>query len=158
MQSLVHLGILKTGYITIFFSHCADCQNSSLKRIISDFRFLNSRQQRVNLAFPLIWDVFVILESSRRECWSVLDLKDAYHIMKLSENSKLYCGILPHFVSAGYVYQAMSRRLREAKLYNNLIQVLFFSSIPGSLEYLAIMGNLLLHNSNMVIWNIYKIY
>ena len=36
---------------------------------------------------------------------SVLDLKDAFHSLRLTENSKKYCGILPYFVSASYLYQ-----------------------------------------------------
>ena len=72
--------------------------NSSLKRIITDFRFLNSRLQRVNLVFSLIRDAFEILESSKCECLSVVGLKEAYHRIKVSENSKPYCGILPILV------------------------------------------------------------
>ena len=36
---------------------------------------------------------------------SVLDLKDAFHSLRLSENSKKYCGVLPYFGSASYLYQ-----------------------------------------------------
>ena len=36
-----------------------------------------------------------------------LDLKDAFHSLRLSENSKKYCGILPYFRSASYLYQGM---------------------------------------------------
>ena len=71
--------------------------NSSLKSIITDFRFIRSRLQRVNLAFPLIRDAFSILEGSKYECLSVLDKKDTYHIIKLSEGFKAYCCILPYF-------------------------------------------------------------
>ena len=38
---------------------------------------------------------------------SVLDLKDAFHSLRLMENSKKYCGILPYFRSASYLYQRM---------------------------------------------------
>ena len=37
----------------------------------------------------------------------VLDLKDAFHSLKLSEKSQKYCGILPYFRSASYLYQKM---------------------------------------------------
>ena len=37
----------------------------------------------------------------------VLDLKDAFHLLRLSEDSKKYCGILPYFGSASYIYQRM---------------------------------------------------
>ena len=53
-------------------------KNSSLKRTITDFKFLNRRLQRVNKAFLLIIHVFAILGSSKGACLSVLDFKDAY--------------------------------------------------------------------------------
>ena len=36
---------------------------------------------------------------------SVLDLKDVFHSLRLSEKSQKYCGILPYFGSASYLYQ-----------------------------------------------------
>ena len=38
---------------------------------------------------------------------SVLDLKDAFHSLRLTERSKKYCGILPYFGSTSYLYQRM---------------------------------------------------
>ena len=38
---------------------------------------------------------------------SVLDLKDAFHSLRLTESSKKYWGILPYFGSASYLYQRM---------------------------------------------------
>ena len=55
----------------------------------------------------MIRDTFAVLGSSRCEVLSVLDLKDAFHSLRLSENSKKYCGILPYFSSASYLYQRM---------------------------------------------------
>ena len=60
-----------------------------------------------NLAYPLLKDTFSVLGSSKCEVLSVLDVKDAFHSLKLSENSKKYCGILPYFGSASYLYQRM---------------------------------------------------
>ena len=37
----------------------------------------------------------------------MLDLKDAFHSLRLSENSNKYCGILPYFGSPSYLYQRM---------------------------------------------------
>ena len=36
-----------------------------------------------------------------------MDLKDAFHSLRLLENSKRYCGILPYFGSASYLYNRM---------------------------------------------------
>ena len=48
-----------------------------------------------------------MLGNSKCEVLSVLDLKDAFHLLRLTENSKKYCGILPYFGSASYLFQRM---------------------------------------------------
>ena len=60
-----------------------------------------------NLAYPLLKDTFALLGSSQCEVMSVLDLKGAFHSLRLTENSKKYCGILPYFGRASYLYQRM---------------------------------------------------
>ena len=67
------------------------------KRVVTDFRHLNTRIAKNNLAYPLRKDMFVTLGNSKCEVLSVLDLKDAFHSLRLSQNSKKYCGILPYF-------------------------------------------------------------
>ena len=52
--------------------------------------------------------MFTLLGSSKCEVMSVLDLKDAFHSLRLTESSKKYCGILPYFGSTSYLYQRMS--------------------------------------------------
>ena len=52
-------------------------------------------------------DTFSVLRCSNCEVLSVLDLKDVLHSLRLSENSKKYCGILPYFGSTSYLYQRM---------------------------------------------------
>ena len=47
--------------------------------------------------------MFSVLGNSKCEVLSVLDLKDAFHSLRLSENSKSYCGILPYFSSSSYL-------------------------------------------------------
>ena len=74
---------------------------------MTDFRHLNVRIAKTNLAYPLLKDTFSVLGSSKCKVLSVLDLKDAFHSMRLSEHSKKYCGILPYFGSASYLYQKM---------------------------------------------------
>ena len=59
------------------------------------------------MAYPLLKDTFSVLGSSKCEVLSVLDLKDAFHSLRLSEHSKKYSGILPHFGSTSYLYQRM---------------------------------------------------
>ena len=72
-----------------------------------DFRHLNVRIAKNNLAYPLVRDTFSVLGNSKCEVLSVLDLKDAFHSLRLSEDSKRYCHILPYIGSTLYVYQRM---------------------------------------------------
>ena len=74
------------------------------KRVLTDFRHLNVRIAKNNLAYPLLKDTFSVLGSSKCEVLSVLDLKDAFHYLRLL---KKYCRILPYFGSTSYLYQRM---------------------------------------------------
>ena len=108
MKPLCSLGILKEGLSVysspvLLISRKVRCD----KRVVTDFRHLNIRIAKNNLAYPLLKDTFPILGNSRCELLLVLDLKDAFHSIRLSKNSKRYCRILPHFGSASYLYQGM---------------------------------------------------
>ena len=74
---------------------------TSDKRVVTDFRHLNMRIAKNNLAYPLLRDTFALLESSKCEVMSVL--KDVFHPLRLSEKSQKYCGILPYFGSPSYL-------------------------------------------------------
>ena len=62
-------------------------KNLNFKMIITDFRFLSGRLQRVNLTFHLRRDAFATLGRSKCEGLSRVNLKDVYHIFKLSNSS-----------------------------------------------------------------------
>ena len=77
------------------------------KRVVIDFMHLNVRIAKNNLAYPLVRDTFSVLSSSKCEVLSILELKDTFHSLRLLEDLKRYCGILPYFRSASYIYQRM---------------------------------------------------
>ena len=114
------------------------------KRVVTDFWHLNMRIAKSNLAYPLLKDTFTMLGSSKCEVMSVLDLKDAFHSLRLAERSKKYCGILPYFGSTSYLYQRMPMGI-------NISPVVWQSYINAILSCLlsgkycgAIMDDLLL--------------
>ena len=89
MKRLCYMGILKEGFSV--YSSPVMLISSKLtkdKRVVTDFRHLNLRIAKNNLAYPLIRDTFSVLGNSKCEVLSVLDLKDAFHSLRLSENSK----------------------------------------------------------------------
>ena len=108
MKRLCYMGILKEGFSA--YSSPVMLISRKLtkdKRVVTDLRHLNVRIAKNNLAYPLIRDMFSVLGNSKCEVLLVLDLKDAFHSLRLSENSKKYCGILPSFGSSSYLYQRM---------------------------------------------------
>ena len=108
MKRLCYLGILNEGFSAysspVMLISRKIIQN---KRAVTDFRHLNTGIAKNKLAYPLIKDTFTILVNSKWEVLSVLDLKDAFHSLRLSEKSKKWCGILPYFGSASFLYQRM---------------------------------------------------
>ena len=108
MTRLCYLGILKEGFSP--YSSLVMLINRKLtkdKRVVTDFRHLNVMIARNNLTYPFLKDTFSVLGSSKCEVLSVLDLKDVFYSLRLSENSKKYCGIFPYFGSTSYLYQRM---------------------------------------------------
>ena len=88
MKSLCYLGILKEGFTD--YSSPVMLISRKMTRT-KEFRHLNMCIAKNNLAYPLLKDTFALLGSSRCEVLSVLDLKDAFHSLRLTENSKRYC-------------------------------------------------------------------
>ena len=62
------------------------------KRVVTDFRHLNTRIAKT------IW-----LGNSKCKALSMLVLKDAFHSLRLSENSRKYRGIFPYFAKSSYL-------------------------------------------------------
>ena len=75
------------------------------KMCVSDFRHLNARITKNKLAFPLVRDTYKMLGIFQFQVLSVINVKDACHLLRLTEESKKYCRILPHFSCASYIYQ-----------------------------------------------------
>ena len=112
MKTLCYLGILKEGFLA--YSSPVMLISRKLtkdKRVVTDLRHLDVRIAKNNMAYPLVRDTVSVLGNLKCEVLSVLDLKDVFHSLRLSENSKKYCGILPYFGSLSYLYQRMPKGL-----------------------------------------------
>ena len=149
MKRLCYMGILEEGFLA--YSSPVMLISRKLtkdKRVVTDFRHLNVRIAKNNLAYPLVRDTLSVLGNSKCEVLSVLDLEDAFHSLRLSENSRKYCGILPYFGSSSYLYQRMLMGL-------NISPSIWQSYINAILDCLqskkyceAIMDNLILFTSS----------
>ena len=142
---LCYLGILKEGFLAYSSPVMLISRKlTSDKRVVTDFRHLNMRIAKNNLAYPLLRDTFALLGSSKCEVLSVLDLKDAFHSSWLSKKSQKYCGILLYFGSASYLYQRMPMGLNVSppiwQMYINAV----LNSLQGRKYCEANMDDLLL--------------
>ena len=89
MKRLCYMDILKEGFSA--YSSPVMLISRKLtkdKRVVTDFRYLNVRIEKNNLAYPLVRDTFSVLGTSKCMILSVLDLKDAFYSLWLSENLK----------------------------------------------------------------------
>ena len=90
----------------------------------------------------------MLLGGSKCEVLSVLNLKDAFHSLRLTESSKKYCRILPYFGSTLYLYQRMPMGLNiPPAVWQSYINAIL--SCLSSRKYCeAIMDDLLLFTPN----------
>ena len=121
MKRLYYLGILKEG-ISAYSSPVILISRKVTKdkRTRTEFKHLNVRIAKNNLAYPLLKDTFSVLVNSRCEVLSVLDLKDAFHSLRLSEYLKRYCGFLPYFGNTLYLYQRIQGNYRPLQVFRSI--------------------------------------
>ena len=79
-------------------------KNQNLYRVCSDFRILNENLLKINHAFPLVRDCIEQLGRSKCDYMSTIDLRDAFHTLRLAKTSWKYCGITPYYGSPTYHY------------------------------------------------------
>ena len=155
MERLVSLGILtknSTSHTSPVMLITRKLTND--KRPVVDFRLLNTRILRRNTSIPLMSDVLSILDNSECEVVSCVDIKDAYHSIKLTEKSKEYCGILPYFGSPIYKYEVLPMGIACApQIWMHYI-TLIIAELEQKNKYIAIMDDLLLHSTKVEHWKI----
>ena len=147
MQRLVSLGILSKNTT----SHTSPVmlitrKIGADKRPVVYFRLLNTRVKRQNTATPLLRDIYQILGDSQSDILSCVDLKDAFHSLKLTEKAKHFCGILPYFGSPHYRYEVMPMGLSISPCkwieYINYVM----ENMTHKQNFIAIMDDLLIHS------------
>ena len=105
MDRLKHLGIIHKG-LTGYSSPVVlvKQKNQNLYRVCSDFHILNEKLIKINHAFLLVREC--IEQLGRKKCHnlSTIDLRDAFHTLRLALSSQKYCGITPYYGSPTYHY------------------------------------------------------
>ena len=118
------LGILKKG-MTSYSSPTMPIprKKGGIPRIVTYFRHLNTRLVTLHPRIPLVRDAIQILGASGCEVISVIDLRDAYHTLRLSKKSQKYRGITPYYRSDAYLYQRLGMGLSiTPAVWQNIIQ------------------------------------
>ena len=143
MKRLCYMGILKEGFSA--YSSPVMLISRKLtkdKRVVTDFRHLNVSKTQFGLSISQ-GHIFSH-RKSKCEVLSVLDVKDAFHSLRLSENSKRYCRILPYFGSSSYLYQRMPMGLNiSPSIWQSCINVIL-DCLQSKKYCEAIMDDLLL--------------
>ena len=148
MRKGVLLGILKKGMSSYSSPIMLIPRKlTGIPRIVTDFRFLNSRLKILNPSIPLVRDAIQMIGASGCEILSVIDLRDAYHTLRLSERSQQFCGITPFYGSDTYLYKRLAMGLScSPALWQNFINSVL-NKIPKNLNdqnrthHLAIMDD-----------------
>ena len=152
MERLVYLGMLSKNSA----SHTSPVmlitrKLTKDKRPVVDFRLLNTRILRRNTSIPLMSDVLSILGNSECEVVSSVDIKDAYHSIRLTEKSKEYCRILPYFGSP--IYEVLPMGIACApQIWMDYI-TLILSELKDKKKY-AIMDDLFIHSTKVAHWKL----
>ena len=122
-------------------------KHSSQKyRLVTDFRYLNSRLVRLNPSLPLVRDTLRKLGESEGDTLSVIDLRDAYHTIRIAESSKKYCGITPYQGASTYLYQRLGMGLSVSPaIWCNFIERVM-RELPSQDHHIAIMDDIMIHS------------
>ena len=147
MDRLVKLGILKKGLSGYSSPAMAiPRKNSDIPRVVGDFRYLNKRLVKLNMTFPLVRECIQAIGASQCEVMSVIDLRDAYHTLRLAPSSQQYTGITPYYGADTYQYLRMAMGLSSSPaiwqtFINNILR-----QIPNKNRHIAIMDDCLVHS------------
>ena len=78
---------------------------------------------------------------------SMLDLRDAYHILLLAEESQKYCGLTPYYGSPTYVYLRMGMGMFcSPALWQQFVHIIL-EELPNKERYKIIMDDILIFST-----------
>ena len=125
MDRLKHLGIIwkgLTGYSSLVV--LVKQKNQSLYQVCSDFCILNEKLVKINHAFPLVRDCIEQLGRKKCHYLSTIDLRDAFHTLRLALSSQKYCSIIPYYGSPTYHYLCMGMSV-SPQIWQQFVDLVF---------------------------------
>ena len=150
MDRLKHLGIIRkglTGYSSLVV--LVKQKNQNLYRVCSDFCILNEKLVKINHAFPLVRDCIEQLGRKKCHYLSTIDLRDAFHTLRLALSSQKYCGITPYYGSPTYHYLRMDMGMSvSSQIWQQFIDLVFQDDlIKHNQNFDVIMDDTFIHST-----------
>ena len=145
MDRLECLGIIEkglTGYSSPVLLVKRKQQN--LYRVVTDFRVLNKRLVRINHAFPLVRDCMDAIGNSGCQVFTVINLRDAYHTLRLAKESQKFSGITPYYGAPTYHYLRMGMGMSCSPGIWGQFADFICQKLPNKERYRIIMDDILI--------------
>ena len=150
MDRLEHLGIICKG-LTGYSSPVVlvKQKNQNLYRVCSDFCILNEKLVKINHAFPLVRDCIEQLRRKKCHYLSMIDLRDAFHTLRLALSSQKYCGITPYYGSPTYHYLCMGMGMSVSRqIWQQFVDLVFQDDlIKCKQNFDVIMDDTFIHST-----------
>ena len=150
MDRLKHLGIIHkglTGYSSLVV--LVKWKNQNLYHVCSDFHILNEKLVKIDHAFPLIRDCIEQLGRKKCHYLSTIDLRDAFHTLRLALSSQKYCSITPYYGSPTYHYLCMGMgKSVSPQIWQQFVDLVFQDDlIKGKQNFDVIMDDTFIHST-----------
>ena len=150
MDRLEHLGIIRKG-LTSYSSPIVlvKWKNQNLYQVCSDFHILNEKLVKINHTFPLLRDSIEQLGRKKCHYLSTIDLRDAFHTLRLALSSQKYCSITPYYGSPTYHYLCMGMSMNVSpQIWQQFVDLVFQNDlIKHKQNFDIIMDDMFIHST-----------
>ena len=121
----------------------------NLYQVCSDFRILNEKLVKINHAFPLVRDCIEQLGRKKCHYLSTIDLRDAFHTLRLALSSQKYCSITPYYGSPTYHYLCMGMGMSiSPQIWQQFVDLVFQDDpIKCKQNFDVIMDDTFIHST-----------
>ena len=150
MDRLKHLGIIPkglTGYSSpvVLVKH----KNQNLYQVCCDFHTLNEKLVKINHAFPLVRDCIEQLGRKKCHYLSMINLRDAFHTLRLVLSSQKYCSITPYYGSPTHHYLCMGMGVSvNPQIWQQFVDLIFQDNlIKCKKKFDVIMDDTFIHST-----------
>ena len=147
MDRLEHLGIICKG-LTGYSSPVVlvKWKNPNLYRVCSDFCILNEKLVTINHAFQLVRDCIEQLGRKKCHYLSTIDLRDAFHTLRLALSSQKYS---PYYGSPTYHYLRMGMGMSVSpQIWQQFVDLVFQDDlIKRKQNFDVIMDDMFIHST-----------